>query len=91
MAFKEDWVGKGRLIPLPSQEGPFTCPFGLCLCFSRWISDQLKSCKVLKGHSAFTSKQRQRAKEGVSVNPGTLSSAVTLNLLDENNLLRFTF
>lgn len=52
--------GGGRGSPPPA--------FGLCLCFSKMVFDQLKSCGVLSSNSAFSNKQRQRTNGRESFN-----------------------
>lgn len=46
------------------------------------FSDQLKSCRVLKGNSAFSNKQRQRTngRESFNKSQASFPPAVTLNL-----------
>lgn len=71
--------GGPRAPPPPPSRSPL---WFTAIVSPRQFSDQLKSCKVLKGNSAFSDKQRQRTNGRESFNKPEASfpPAVTLNL-----------
>lgn len=73
--------------PSCTAEGGGSSPAPPPLWFAAFVSprpcsDQLKSCRVLKGNSAFSDKQRQRTngRESFNKREASFPPAVTLNL-----------